>query len=121
MGATTAHPGVHAQEYRACVVRIHALGLGALEVERMIIRRFIVTVATEDSVTQKNVEDAFEHGLDMIPGANENRIAMESEWKSDVDRGVDPMGTVEDNDRWSRLAEKELRYGPGSPQDSRAR
>jgi hypothetical protein len=87
------------------------LGLGTLEDARVIIRRYIVTVVAEDPATDKDMCDALETGLEGLPAANRNTIVLESERRSDADRGVDPYGTIEQNLEWCRLAEKELTDG----------
>jgi hypothetical protein len=87
----------------------------------MIIRRFILTVATQDDVSQKAIEDCVDHGLELIPGAHEYDMDLESERGSKIDQGVDPYSTIEENDKWSGLANKELKYGRTGAQDPRPR
>jgi hypothetical protein len=74
----------------------------------MIIRTFTLKIATQDHVTQKEIEEAVEHGLDVLSGAQECLINMIEERGSRVDANINPWGTIEESNEWSALANKEL-------------
>jgi len=74
----------------------------------VIIRRYILTIASENQITSKSIEDALDSGMETLPGAAEFNFVLESERLNTSDAGVDPQNTIEENAEWSRLARKAI-------------